>query len=64
LNFSKQKIIPRCPDEESAVIMESTYVKFVTRRYSRNGYLCIQNVPIGLGDLFFDHAELGKAMLL
>jgi chorismate synthase len=31
LDFSKQKVIPRCPDEESAVIMEE-YIREIRKQ--------------------------------
>jgi chorismate synthase len=68
LNFSKIENNPvRCPDEESAVIMEE-YIRQIRKDGDTVGgtVTCvIQNVPIGLGEPVFDklHAELGKAML-
>jgi chorismate synthase len=52
LDFSKQKVILRCPDEESAIMEE--YIREIrARRYSRGTVTCvIQNVPIGLESLF------------
>jgi chorismate synthase len=56
----------RCPDEESAVIMEE-YIREIRKQGDTVGTVTcvIQNVPIGLGEPVFDklHAELGKAML-
>jgi chorismate synthase len=68
LDFSKTENNPvRCPDEESAVIMEE-YIRGIRKQGDTVGgtVTCvIQNVPIGLGEPVFDklHAELGKAML-
>ena len=68
LDFSKTENNPvRCPDEESAVIMEE-YIREIRKQGDTVGgtVTCvIQNVPIGLGEPVFDklHAELGKAML-
>ena len=68
LDFSKTESNPvRCPDEESAVIMEQ-YIREIRKQGDTVGgtVTCvIQNVPIGLGEPVFDklHAELGKAML-
>jgi chorismate synthase len=68
LDFSKIENNPvRCPDEESAVIMEE-YIREIRKQGDTVGgtVTCvIQNVPIGLGEPVFDklHAELGKAML-
>nr|WP_315197359.1 chorismate synthase [uncultured Flavobacterium sp.] len=68
LDFSKIESNPvRCPDEESAVIMEE-YIRQIRKEGDTVGgtVTCvIQNVPIGLGEPVFDklHAELGKAML-
>jgi chorismate synthase len=68
LDFSKIENNPvRCPDEESAVIMEE-YIRQIRKEGDTVGgtVTCvIQNVPIGLGEPVFDklHAELGKAML-
>jgi chorismate synthase len=68
LDFSKIESNPvRCPDEESAIIMEE-YIRQIRKEGDTVGgtVTCvIQNVPIGLGEPVFDklHAELGKAML-
>jgi chorismate synthase len=68
LDFSKIESNPvRCPDEESAIIMED-YIRQIRKEGDTVGgtVTCvIQNVPIGLGEPVFDklHAELGKAML-
>jgi chorismate synthase len=68
LDFSKTESNPvRCPDEESAVIMED-YIRQIRKQGDTVGgtvSCVIQNVPIGLGEPVFDklHAELGKAML-
>ena len=68
LDFSKTESNPvRCPDEESAAIMEE-YIRDIRKQGDTVGgtVTCvIQNVPIGLGEPVFDklHAELGKAML-
>jgi chorismate synthase len=68
LDFSKTENNPvRCPDEESAVIMEE-YIRDIRKQGDTVGGVVscvIQNVPIGLGEPVFDklHAELGKAML-
>ncbi|WP_291103862.1 MULTISPECIES: chorismate synthase [unclassified Flavobacterium] len=68
LDFSKTENNPvRCPDEESAIIMEE-YIRDIRKQGDTVGgtITCvIQNVPIGLGEPVFDklHAELGKAML-
>lgn len=68
LDFSKIESNPvRCPDEESAVIMED-YIRQIRKEGDTVGgtvSCVIQNVPIGLGEPVFDklHAELGKAML-
>ena len=68
LDFSKIESNPvRCPDEESALIMED-YIRQIRKEGDTVGgtVTCvIQNVPIGLGEPVFDklHAELGKAML-
>jgi chorismate synthase len=68
LDFSKIESNPvRCPDEESAVVMEE-YIRQIRKEGDTVGgtVTCvIQNVPIGLGEPVFDklHAELGKAML-
>ena len=68
LDFSKTENNPvRCPDEESAVIMEE-YIREIRKEGDTVGgtvSCVIQNVPIGLGEPVFDklHAELGKAML-
>jgi chorismate synthase len=68
LDFSKTENNPvRCPDEESAVIMEE-YIREIRKQGDTVGgtvSCVIQNVPIGLGEPVFDklHAELGKAML-
>ncbi len=57
----------RCPDPETGRKNGRLYKGDTKRgRYHRWGdYMCIQNVPIGLGEPVFDklHAELGKAML-
>lgn len=57
----------RCPDLETAAIME-TYIKKIKKQGDTVGgtiSCVIKNVPIGLGEPVFDklHAELGKAML-
>jgi len=68
LDFTKTENNPvRCPDEESAIIMEQ-YIRTIRKEGDTVGgtVTCvIQNVPIGLGEPVFDklHAELGKAML-
>ncbi|UQD57253.1 chorismate synthase [Flavobacterium sp. K5-23] len=68
LDFSKTENNPvRCPDEESAIIMEE-YIREIRKNGDTVGgtvSCVIQNVPIGLGEPVFDklHAELGKAML-
>ena len=68
LDFSKTENNPvRCPDEESAVVMEE-YIREIRKQGDTVGgtvSCVIQNVPIGLGEPVFDklHAELGKAML-
>lgn len=68
LDFSKIENNPvRCPDEESAIIMEQ-YIREIRKQGDTVGgtvSCVIQNVPIGLGEPVFDklHAELGKAML-
>lgn len=68
LDFSKtESNAVRCPDEASAIRMESL-IKEVKKQGDTIGgtITCvIQNVPIGLGEPVFDklHADLGKAML-
>jgi chorismate synthase len=68
LDFSKTENNPvRCPDEESAVVMEE-YIREIRKQGDTVGgtvSCVIENVPIGLGEPVFDklHAELGKAML-
>lgn len=68
LDFSKTESNPvRCPDEESAILMED-YIREIRKQGDTVGgtvSCVIQNVPIGLGEPVFDklHAELGKAML-
>jgi chorismate synthase len=68
LDFSKIENNPvRCPDEESAAIMEE-YIRDIRKQGDTVGgtvSCVIQNVPVGLGEPVFDklHAELGKAML-
>jgi chorismate synthase len=68
LDFSKTENNPvRCPDEESAIVMEE-YIREIRKNGDTVGgtvSCVIQNVPIGLGEPVFDklHAELGKAML-
>ncbi|MEY4963204.1 MAG: Chorismate synthase [Bacteroidota bacterium] len=68
LDFSKIESNPvRCPDEESAAVMEE-YIREIRKQGDTVGGVVtcvIQNVPVGLGEPVFDklHAELGKAML-
>jgi chorismate synthase len=68
LDFSKIENNPvRCPDEDSAAIMEE-YIRDIRKQGDTVGgtvSCVIQNVPVGLGEPVFDklHAELGKAML-
>ena len=68
LDFSNTENNPvRCPDSETAVIMED-YIRDIRKQGDTVGgtVTCvIQNVPLGLGEPVFDklHAELGKAML-
>jgi len=68
LDFTKiESNAVRCPDESTALKMES-FIKDIKKQGDSVGgtITCvIQNVPIGLGEPVFDklHAELGKAML-
>lgn len=68
LDFSKIESNPvRCPDEDSAAIMEE-YIRDIRKQGDTVGgtvSCVIKNVPVGLGEPVFDklHAELGKAML-
>ncbi len=68
LDFSNIENNPvRCPDPETAVIMEN-YIRDIRKQGDTVGGIVtcvIQNVPLGLGEPVFDklHAELGKAML-
>jgi chorismate synthase len=50
--------------KKSAVIMEE-YIREIRKQGDTVGTVTcvIQNVPIGLGEFFDKHAELGKAML-
>jgi chorismate synthase len=51
LDFSKESNPVRCPDEESAVIMEE-YIREIRKQGDTVGTVTcvIQNVPIGLGE--------------
>lgn len=68
LDFSNTENNPvRCPDSETAVIMED-YIRDIRKQGDTVGGIVtcvIENVPLGLGEPVFDklHAELGKAML-
>lgn len=68
LDFSNiEKNLVRCPDAETAVVMED-YIRDIRKQGDTVGGIVtcvIQNVPLGLGEPVFDklHAELGKAML-
>ena len=68
LDFSNIEKNPvRCPDAETAVVMED-YIRDIRKQGDTVGGIVscvIQNVPLGLGEPVFDklHAELGKAML-
>lgn len=68
LDFSNIEKNPvRCPDLETAVVMED-YIRDIRKQGDTVGGIVtcvIQNVPLGLGEPVFDklHAELGKAML-
>lgn len=68
LDFSNIEKNPvRCPDPETAAIMED-YIRDIRKQGDTVGGIVtcvIQNVPLGLGEPVFDklHAELGKAML-
>jgi chorismate synthase len=68
LDFSLTESNPvRCPDIETAAIMEEYITKIKKEGDTVGGTITcvIQNVPIGLGEPVFDklHAQLGKAML-
>ncbi|HET8838099.1 MAG TPA: chorismate synthase [Flavobacteriaceae bacterium] len=68
LDFSEIEKNPvRCPDMETAFIMEK-YIKEIRKKGDTVGGIIqcvVQNMPIGLGEPVFDklHAQLGKAML-
>ena len=68
LDFSEIEKNPvRCPDPETAAIMEA-YIRQIRKDGDTVGGVIscvIQNVPVGLGEPVFNklHAELGKAML-
>jgi chorismate synthase len=66
LDFSNIEKNPvRCPDAETAVVMED-YIRDIRKQGDTVGGIVtcvIQNVPLGLEPVFDKlHAELGKAM--